>query len=533
MEELNKQKEAVNLFLNNGILVAPDVVKQIAENSGAIQKLISEKISAENFFFLNKDISELLTKKEKIEINWQDFERFLAIAERQKNFSGYDKILEAISKDDVKTAGQQPREVIVRPAVDVVFSYKEIPKKIDVQDFVSFFNERYKAVEKMLVNRMELTNILSINRIAAKRERESVSLIGLVKDKQYTKNQNIVLVLEDPTGSVRVMINKTKPELYDAARDVVLDEVIGVTGTNADKIVFANQITWPDIPKERELKKAAYEEYAVFLSDLHVGSRFFLGEEFDNFLSWINGERGTQQQRDMTKKIKYLFIVGDLVDGVGIYPGQEKELVISDIYAQYEVCAELLRKIPENITIVICAGNHDAMRISEPQLELYKDFAKALWEMPNVIIVSNPAIINIAAKDDFKGFDVLMYHGYSFDYYVAEVDSIRNNGGYNKPELIMKFLLKRRHLAPSHSSTLYMPDPNQDYLVIGKVPDFFVTGHIHKCSVSNYRNVTMICGSCWQSTTSFQEKMGHVPEPCRVPIVNLQTRNIKLLRFGD
>jgi hypothetical protein len=66
MEELNKQKEAVNFFLNNGILVAPDVVKQIADNSGAIQKLISEKISAENFLFLNKDISELLTKKENI-----------------------------------------------------------------------------------------------------------------------------------------------------------------------------------------------------------------------------------------------------------------------------------------------------------------------------------------------------------------------------------------------------------------------------------------------------------------------------------
>jgi len=96
----------------------------------------------------------------------------------------------------------------------------------------------------------------------------------------------------------------------------------------------------------------------------------------------------------------------------------------------------------------------------------------------------------------------------------------------------MKFLLQKRHLAPTHKSTLYIPDVNQDPLVISNVPDFFLTGHIHKSSVSNYRNITMICGSCWQSKTSFQEKVGHHPEPCRVPIINLQTREVKILKFG-
>ena len=95
----------------------------------------------------------------------------------------------------------------------------------------------------------------------------------------------------------------------------------------------------------------------------------------------------------------------------------------------------------------------------------------------------------------------------------------------------MKFLLQRRHLAPSHSSTPYLPETDHDPLVISKVPDFFVTGHIHKSVVSSYRNVSLICGSCWQSKTSFDEKMGHEPEPARVPIMNLQTRQIKILRF--
>jgi DNA polymerase II small subunit len=68
-------------------------------------------------------------------------------------------------------------------------------------------------------------------------------------------------------------------------------------------------------------------------------------------------------------------------------------------------------------------------------------------------------------------------------------------------------------------------------MIITKIPDFFVTGHIHKSVAANFRNITLICGSCWQSKTAFQEKVGHNPEPSRVPIVNLKNREVKILRF--
>ena len=124
-----------------------------------------------------------------------------------------------------------------------------------------------------------------------------------------------------------------------------------------------------------------------------------------------------------------------------------------------------------------------------------------------------------------------MYHGYSFDFYVANVDQIRNNGGYHRADLIMKFLLKRRHLAPAFKSTPYLPAHKEDPLLIKKVPDIMISGHIHYSSVAHYKGVTMICGSCWQGKTDFQEKLGHTPEPGRVPIVNLKTREVKVLRF--
>jgi len=92
--------------------------------------------------------------------------------------------------------------------------------------------------------------------------------------------------------------------------------------------------------------------------------------------------------------------------------------------------------------------------------------------------------------------------------------------------------LQRRHLAPTHTSTLYIPETTKDPLTIEKIPDIFATGHIHKSIASHYKSITLICGSCWQSKTAFQEKVGHNPEPSRVPIVNLKTREAKILKFG-
>ncbi|MFH1510869.1 MAG: DNA-directed DNA polymerase II small subunit [Candidatus Woesearchaeota archaeon] len=515
-------KGIVNSLLEQGFLVSPDALQSI-QDAQTVGSLIKSKILSKEFLIINKDIITILEEEPNLAANWLEFEKLKSEAEKTRVDSLYKKFLSLI-RQEKKGAVQDLR---------VVFSYEETPKKIEVQDFVNLFLSRYRKLERLLNQRTELTNLISISRIITKKEKETVSLIGIVSGKHHTKNGNLVLTMEDPTATIKVMVNKTKPELYDHAKDITLDEVIGITGVSSDKIVFANTIVWPEIPRDRELRKSKEESYAVFLSDLHVGSKKFLKEEFNKFLSWINQETGSKEQREIAAKVKYLFFVGDMVDGVGIYPNQENELETNDIYKQYEECAELLAKIPPRIKIIICAGNHDAMRISEPQLQLYKDFSRPLWQLQNVEMVSNPAILNIGGCDDFAGFDVLLYHGYSFDYYIANIDSIRNNGGYDKPELVMKYLLKRRHLAPSHASTLYMPDPKGDFLVIEKVPDFFVAGHIHKSAVANYRGVTMICGSCWQSKTEFQEKVGHHPEPCRVPIVNLHTRNVKILRFGD
>ena len=524
-----KKKDIVNFFLKKGMLVSNDLLEHLEneKNLPEFYKLI-EKKSSENIAVLSKKIKDILGCVQKPQLDWSELEKLEAISEKKGSESKdvFEQILNFSKKD-------KPQEkTMAGSGVKIIFSYDKSPKKREPNDFIQYFNSRYQAIENILKQRQELQNTTSINRIIGKKDREQVSVIGMVGDKQQTKNGNIILTIEDKTGYIKVLLNKNKPDVFQLAKDVVLDEVIGVVGVNGDKIIFASSILFPGIPSTKETKKAKEEVYVLFLSDIHIGSKNYLGEDFNRFLKWINCDLGNEKQRQIASKVKYIFILGDLVDGCGVYPGQEKELDIKDIKDQYKACADIISKIPKHIELIVCPGNHDAMRIAEPQLPIYKDFAEPLYNLPNVTMVSNPSVINIHSSEGFPGFDVLTYHGYSFDYYLAEVESIRNKGGYDRADLLMKFLLQKRHLAPTYTSTLYVPDTKIDFLVVNKVPDFFVSGHIHKAAAANYKNTTLISGSCWQSKTSFQEKVGHNPEPSRVPIINLQTRHIKMLKFG-
>lgn len=517
---LRKKRELVQSFLSKGMLITEDLLDTLAKPNPNDLSGSSQKLSLPQ----QSDPAQMPALSQPSCVPRGDTSSSLAILSKE-NENEYEEQSPNFLSHVPPPPGYE------EGTVKVVLTYDEHEKKRELQDFVDFFNSRYAALRRILENRQELQNAVSISRILGKHEKNAVAIIGIICEKNITANNNYVLTLEDPTGQVKVLVNKSKPELFKLAQELVLDEVIGIVGTSMDTIVFANNILHPDVPLNKELKKAPDEVYALFLSDIHVGSRYFLPNEFNRFLSWIRRETGTEEQKDIAQKVKYIFFVGDLVDGVGVYPDQQKELIIPDIYDQYTSFAALISKIPSYIKLIMCAGNHDALRLAEPQPKHDLLFSKPLYQLPNVTIVSNPSLVNIHAKEGFPGIDVLMYHGYSFDYYVANVDHIREQGGYDRADLIMKFLLQRRHLAPTHTSTLYVPNPTKDPLIIDKVPDIFASGHIHRAVAANYRNVTLISGSCWQSTTAFQVKMGHHPEPARVPAVNLKTRKVKMLRF--
>jgi len=560
---MNKQ-ELIKFYLEQGVLLSPSILEIID---------ILEIPLKNDFSVINNDTLEII--KHKITINIDDFEKSIILKEKYHNARMYDKFIDYIKTQSLmfvnKSAStstissamdlvvtekpatkalssessaspavfsseeslQQYREAFIKKnRIKIIMSYNEKSRKRTVTDFVNYFNARYKELEKILRSRQELQNLTSISRINSKREKENVAIIGYVYDKSVTKNKNIMLTIEDPTGVIKVVVSQHREDLYKIAEEIQLDELIGVTGM-CDSIIFANALLYPDIPLTKELKKSPEEGYFLLLSDTQFGNKLFLEKEFSKLLSWINGETGSDIQKEIASKIKYIFILGDLVEGVGIYPDQEYHLTVIDIYDQYKGFAALLKKIPPHIPIIIIPGNHDVGRISEPQPKLENEYTKSINDIPNVISVSNPALINIYEQPEhgFEGFNILLYHGYSFFYYAEHIQSIRQKGTLKRPDLVMRYLLQRRHLAPTHASSLYIPDPKKDYLAIDKVPDFFFSGHIHRASVTNYRNVTCINASCWTSKSAEEERRGLEPQPGRAFIINMQTREVKIMNF--
>jgi DNA polymerase II small subunit len=537
---LELSNETLDLLFNSALQISPEIIDALKNNKlsenvflSLIEKAKEQKLSVVDISFLasflkynsdqnkNQPREETETKKQKKE---------------EDNYEENVPLIVEQTTDREKGRNQEEKNIETKKAekkeeVKILFSYTKESTKRTVQDFVHYFNSRYKALEPLLSGRQELTGLTSISRAKTKEKKEVVSIIGMVSEKSISKNNNIILSLEDTTGVISVMFNQNKPELFNMAKEIVEDEVIAVTGSLGNNILFANNLIFPDVPA-KELKKAPEEVYAVFIGDTHFGSTFFLKTEFLRFIHWIRGELGDEKQKELSKKVHFLFVVGDIVDGAGIYPTQEEELDIKDIYEQYSEFVRYLKLVPSHINIIVCPGNHDAMRIAEPQPIFYKDLAEPVYNLPNVTVVSNPGMVNILSSDIFPGFDILLYHGFSFIYYADNVESIRTAGGQKRPDLIMKFLLQKRHLAPTHTSTLYIPD-KKDPLVIDKIPDFFVTGHIHRSSVSSYKNISLLNCSSWLAQTAYQEKVGLIPQPSRAILANLQTREIKILKFGQ
>ncbi|MEK6887261.1 MAG: metallophosphoesterase [Nanoarchaeota archaeon] len=440
---------------------------------------------------------------------------------------------ELINKKLNETTQPKKEKTRTPGIVNIVFSYTGPPKKSTAQDFINHFNSRYTLLKKLLQNRAQLENIVSISRLKTKSEKENVAIIGMVYSKEDTKN-GIMLTVEDPTGSTKVFFGKTKPGIFMKAKDIVLDEVLGITGVSGKGIIFGNGIFSPDIPLTKEIKKSPEEEIALFMSDLHVGSRYFLEDEFLKFISWINGDLGNEKQKEISSKVKYIFLTGDTIDGISIYPTQKEELTILTFKEQYKKLAYYLKMIPEDIKLILCPGQHDVVPIAEPQIPLPKEYCGELYEMPNLIFVSNPAMVNIGSNEEFPGFDVLLYHGGSYNYYADKVESIRMQQPNlsDRSENVMKFLLQKRHLSPTYDGYPRLATET-DHMIIDKIPDIFISGDVHKHSTFSYKNViTGIVSSCFQSKTSFQEKVGHVPEPGIIPLLNLKTREVKLLNFG-
>ena len=296
-------------------------------------------------------------------------------------------------------------------------------------------------------------------------------------------------------------------ELQKTVGTLLTDQFVMVRiglGKNSGFII--KDLILPDIP-DQAINKSESEVYAVFLSDLHIGSKYFMEDEFTEFVSWLSSPD------PVARKIRFVLIGGDIVDGVGIYPNQDKELVCLTIEEQLKKTVELIEKIPKNMKVIIMPGNHDPGRRALPQPAIPKKYNSDLWEMENVVMVGNPAVVSL------NGVKVMMFHGQSID------DIVKTTPGlsYDKPTNVMKHLLKARHLSPIYGSQTPIAPEMEDLLVIEEVPDIFHVGHVHRAELDMYKGILLVNSGSWQKQTPFQTSVGMTPNPGIALMVNLKT----------
>ena len=201
---------------------------------------------------------------------------------------------------------------------------------------VSLFQERYKSISKILKEELGFKSFGTIKEILKNRSRfihRDVSFIGIVNDIRRTKSGGRMVELEDHTGVVTIFIRKEDP----TATTLLNDEIVGVVGRFAETsdMFWTTRIQYPEVlPSHLNKGGPEYDPISIaFISDLHMGSKEFLEKEWDSMMDWMNSKDS------VAENIKYLMLSGDIVDGIGVYPGHEENLDILDAFEQYEFCA--------------------------------------------------------------------------------------------------------------------------------------------------------------------------------------------------
>jgi len=390
-----------------------------------------------------------------------------------------------------------------------------------LEEYVQYFQDRFKRIEHLFRQRIDVRSATPIQEALKSPAKTKLKLICMITEKRESKNQ-MILSVEDLQGSATVLVpQKAQEEVRKRALLLLPDQVVCLAVIKTKTNLFlAEDIIFPEIGKKPQ-QRAQEPVYAVLTSDLHIGSNKFEKEAFKRFILWLRGKYGNEQMKEIAGRVKYLLIAGDIVDGVGVYPNQQLELSIRDVHKQYNFAAKYLEKIPDYIEIVISPGNHDAPRKALPQPAIPEGYLTGMQGKKNIHSVGSPCLLSL------HGVEVLMYHGRSLDDIVAVIPGM----DHSHPEKSMKLLLQSRHLAPVYGGKTLLSPENRDYLVIDRVPDIFHAGHIHVLGYLNYRGVLVVNSGGWQQQTDYMEKLGLVPTPGKVPVVNLQTLEITVLSF--
>ena len=470
--------------MEKGVRVSVEAEELLDKNQD--NEIYDELLGLGKLFITREDVESILRKKEKIDVEFRPPPTFKPKAKE------YDADLKIIHNLDVTGKSRT---------------------KGEIDNFIHCFRNRFERLARLL--RQGHSKVPTVTLEEAKKHiGEKARVIVLISEKRETKKGNLLFEIEDLTGAFKVVFSSTggRQNMAEKSRGILLDDVVAITGKVLEPYIIAEEVEWPDVPVVREKKLSEKDTAVVYLSDLHFGSMNFMKDHLDSFVKWLHGEGGT---KELAGKVKYILVAGDIVDGIGIYPNQEKELVVKDVYKQYEMFDDFVSKLPDYIEIIVGPGNHDAVRRGDPMPAIGEDFIKS-----DVTKIGSPSMVSI------EGLKHLVYHGTSIDSMIANIPGM----SYMHPEKVMIEFLKRRHLSPVYGGNLMIPE-DIDYMVVEEPPDVVHCGHIHKNGYAQYRGTLLINSGTFQSRTEYQIKQGHVPTPALVPVYEPKIGKLRTLDF--
>ena len=542
----NNLSKIISFVTSKGFQIHPDALTLI------------EKIQDNYFQVIDEILLDKKKKKEKsIVIRTEDIKNFVKIPNYKSSTEDKNNNQIIISETKISPSSSFPSSTMIKydninieenndaMEDEILFSIKKnslnkYKEKMDenfkivydtndkinssegVEGYTSLFRNRYEKSLRILSLRQDSKRVKKIETIKqlfnqsninykslSKEEANNPVVIaaGLVMEKDI-KNNNYDITIDDQTGllTATTFDEDLKKQISMLAVDqmVMIEfEINSKRRKNTIKNLFSL-----DVP-DRIPNRSKTEVFSILISDLHIGSKFFMEKEFQSFLEWLNGN--DRDSKDIISKIKYICICGDLIDGIGIFPNQDRELLEKDSFSQMDHAINILSKIPKHMKVFLIPGNHDLGRRALPQPAIPKKYAEKIYSLNNITMLGNPCMINM------EGIKILMFHGQSLDDIIASIPGL----SYSKPAEAMKILLKSRHLSPIYGQRTPIAPEKEDMMVIEEVPDILHSGHVHVIDVDSYKGTLLVNSGAWQSQTPFQQTMGITPTPGIAIAINL------------
>jgi len=169
-------------------------------------------------------------------------------------------------------------------------------EKISISDYSNSLMEYYNAKKAMLMDRVDGTKLLSINKT---QKQKAFVLICMVMDKDsIEKSANV----EDPTGIIAVYFENAAD-----FENLLENDVVALGCESSAEGIKVKRVIWPDVPLKRSINKTKDKICCLFISDFHMDSKSFSKERYEKFVNHVENIN-----KEINHETMYVFILGGI-----------------------------------------------------------------------------------------------------------------------------------------------------------------------------------------------------------------------------